>query len=576
VAIRPAHQQQRPLSALSSLLGVRLDPNTASGTSLSRSELGSVSGVTLDSRAVCPGDLYAALPGARMHGAAFCDDAVAAGAVAVLTDPDGRARAVASGVPVFVLTDPRARLGEIACWVYGDPSSQLGLIGVTGTSGKTTSTYLIEAGLRAAGHRTGLIGGIEIKIGTDVVPSSLTTPEAPDLQALFAVMAERGVTAAAMEVSSHSLSLGRVAGTRFDVAVFTNLSQDHLDFHADLEDYFRAKASLFVPPVIGVVNIDDRHGRRLAASAPVPITTFSATGAAEADWRALDVRSGADGSTFRVIGPGGVEADVSIGLAGTFNVANALGALVALVEAGVGLEDAVAGVAACPGVPGRLERVSGPVKWDGEAGGLTAFVDYSHKPGAVEAVLRSLRPVTRENLIIVLGCGGDRDRAKRPMMGAAAASLADVAILTSDNPRTEDPLAILAAMLDGVLSVPRDERARVIIEPDRAAAISQAVSLAAPGDVIVVAGKGHETGQYVAGAVLPFDDRQVTAAALAQREQAERERDQQGKDQRGQEQPEPDQLGPDQPEPDQLGPDQPGPLGAGPLTSALDPWAVNR
>ncbi len=534
MAIRPEHQQQRPLSALSSLLGVRLDPDTASGNPLSPDELGSVSGVTLDSRAVCPGDLYAALPGARVHGAAFCADAVAAGAVAVLTDPDGRARAAASGVPVFVLTDPRARLGEIACWVYGDPSSRLGLIGVTGTSGKTTSTYLIEAGLRAAGHRTGLVGGIEIKIGTDVVPSSLTTPEAPDLQALFAVMAERGVTAAAMEVSSHSLSLGRVAGTRFDVAVFTNLSQDHLDFHADLEDYFRAKASLFVPPVIGVVNIDDRHGRRLAASAPVPITTFSAAGAQDADWRALDVRSGADGSTFRVIGPGGVEADVSIGLVGTFNVANALGALVALVESGVGLEDAVAGVAACPGVPGRLERVPGPVTWDGPggtgggsssytdyAGGPTAFVDYSHKPGAVEAVLRSLRPVTRENLIIVLGCGGDRDRAKRPLMGAAAASLADVAILTSDNPRSEDPLAILAAMLDGVLSVPQDERARVIIEPDRAAAISQAVALAAPGDVIVVAGKGHETGQYVAGAVLPFDDRQVTAAALAQRELAD-------------------------------------------------------
>ncbi len=414
------------------------------------------------------------------------------------------------------------------------PVEPAGLIGVTGTSGKTTSTYLIEAGLRAAGHRTGLVGGIEIKIGTDVVPSSLTTPEAPDLQALFAVMAERGVTAAAMEVSSHSLSLGRVAGTRFDVAVFTNLSQDHLDFHADLEDYFRAKASLFVPPVIGVVNIDDRHGRRLAAAAPVPITTFSATGAQDADWRALDVRSGADGSTFRVIGPGGVEADVSIGLVGTFNVANALGALVALVESGVGLEDAVAGVAACPGVPGRLERVPGPATWDGPggtgggsssytdyAGGLTAFVDYSHKPGAVEAVLRSLRPVTRENLIIVLGCGGDRDRAKRPLMGAAAASLADVAILTSDNPRSEDPLAILAAMLDGVLSVPQDERARMIIEPDRAAAISQAVALAAPGDVIVVAGKGHETGQYVAGAVLPFDDRQVTAAALAQRELAD-------------------------------------------------------
>jgi UDP-N-acetylmuramoyl-L-alanyl-D-glutamate--2,6-diaminopimelate ligase len=321
-------------------------------------------------------------------------------------------------------------------------------------------------------------------------------------------MVERGVTAAAMEVSSHSLSLGRVAGTSFDVAVFTNLSQDHLDFHPDLEDYFRAKASLFMPPVLGVINIDDKYGRRLASSAPVPITTFSALGRDEADWRAVDVRSGADGSTFRVIGPGGVEADVSVGLAGVFNVANALGAVVALVEAGVGLEDAVAGIAACPGVPGRLERVP--------ASGLdmTAFVDYSHKPGAVEAVLRSLRPVTRGSLIIVLGCGGDRDRAKRPMMGAAAASLADVAILTSDNPRSEDPLAILAAMLDGVLSVPQADRARVIVEPDRAAAITQAVTLAAPGDVIVVAGKGHETGQYVAGTVLPFDDRAVTASAL--------------------------------------------------------------
>ena len=521
MAIRPAYPRQRPLSALSTLLGVRL---AAVGRSHSPNDLGFLSGLTLDSRSVRPGDLYVALPGARVHGAAFCADAVAAGAVAVLTDPDGRARATASGVPVFVLADPRARLGEIACWVYGDPSSRLRLIGVTGTSGKTTSTYLLESGLRAAGHLTGLVGGVELRIGEERLASSLTTPEAPDLQALFAVMVERGVTAAAMEVSSHSLSLGRVAGTRFDVAVFTNLSQDHLDFHADLEDYFRAKASLFMPPEreglggssprasteIGVVNIDDSYGRKLASSATVPVTTFSASGADEADWRAADVRSGADGSTFRLVGPGGVEADVSVGLAGVFNVANAVGALVALVEAGVRLEDAVAGVATCPGVPGRLERVPAPGL------GVTAFVDYSHKPGAVEAVLRSLRPVTQGNLIIVLGCGGDRDRAKRPMMGAAAASLADVAILTSDNPRSEDPLAILAAMLDGVLSVPQTERGRVIIEPDRAAAIAQAVALASPGDVLVVAGKGHETGQYVAGAVLPFDDRQVTATALGQ------------------------------------------------------------
>ena len=512
MAIRPARQQPKPLSALGSLLGVRLasvlSPTPTLESSFSSNGLGYVTGVTLDSRVVAPGDLYVALPGTKVHGAAFCADAVAAGAVAVLTDPDGRARAAQTGVPVFVLADPRGKLGEVSCWVYGNPSSRLRLIGVTGTSGKTTSTYLLESGLRAAGHQTGLIGGVETRIGRDRLPSSLTTPEAPDLQALFAVMAERGVTAAAMEVSSHSLALGRVGGTSFDVAVFTNLSQDHLDFHPDLEDYFRAKASLFMPPVLGVINIDDKYGRRLASSALVPVTTFSAAGKDEADWRAVDVRSGADGSTFRVIGPGGVEADVSVGLAGVFNVANALGAVVALVESGVGLEDAVAGIAACPGVPGRLERVPAPGL------DITAFVDYSHKPGAVEAVLRSLRPVTRGSLIIVLGCGGDRDRAKRPMMGAAAASLADVAILTSDNPRTEDPLAILTAMLDGVLSVPQDDRARVIVEPDRAAAIAQAVALAASGDVIVVAGKGHETGQYVAGAVLPFDDRAVTASAL--------------------------------------------------------------
>ena len=508
MAIRPARQQPQPLSALGSLLGVRL---ASVGNSFSPNDLGFVRGVTLDSRAVVPGDLYVALPGSKVHGAAFSADAVAAGAVAVLTDPDGRARATATGVPVFVLADPRGKLGEVSCWVYGSPSSRLRLIGVTGTSGKTTSTYLLESGLRAAGHQTGLIGGVETRIGRDRLPSTLTTPEAPDLQALFAVMAERGVTATAMEVSSHSLALGRVAGTSFDVAVFTNLSQDHLDFHGDLEDYFRAKASLFMPPVTGVINIDDKYGRRLAATAPVPVTTFSAAGSDDADWRAVDVRSGADGSTFRLIGPGGVEADSSVGLAGVFNVANAVGALVALVEAGIRLEDAVAGVGACPGVPGRLERVPAPGL------GVTAFVDYSHKPGAVEAVLHSLRPVTQGNLIIVLGCGGDRDKAKRPMMGAAAASLADVAILTSDNPRSEDPLAILAAMIDGVLGVPVAERGRVIIEPDRAAAIGQAVALASPGDVIVVAGKGHETGQYVGGSVLPFDDRQVTAAALAAR-----------------------------------------------------------
>jgi UDP-N-acetylmuramoyl-L-alanyl-D-glutamate--2,6-diaminopimelate ligase len=498
--------QPRPLSGLAELLGVGRSKD------IIPNEPGRLRGVTLDSRRVRPGDLYAALPGEHTHGAAHCEQAVAAGAVAILTDPAGRERAARSGVPVFVVSSPRDRLGDVSCWIYGDPSTRMRLIGVTGTSGKTTTSYLADAGLRAAGHLTGLIGGVEIRIGTERVRSSLTTPEAPDLQALFAVMVERGVTAAAMEVSSHSLALGRVAGTRYDAAVFTNLSQDHLDFHRDFEDYFATKAKLFTPAYagIGVVNVADRYGRRLVAQASIPITTFCADAESgtyhNADWRAQDVRCGADGSTFRVIGPGGVEADASVTLPGPFNVANALGAIVALVEAGERLEDAVAGVAACPGVPGRLERVAG--------GPPDVFVDYSHKPGAVEAVLRGLRPVTQGELVIVLGCGGDRDRGKRPLMGAAAAALADVAVLTSDNPRSEDPLAILSEMLQGVLGVPREERARVIVEPDRAAAIGLAVSMAGKGDVVVVAGKGHETGQYIGETVMPFDDREVAAAAM--------------------------------------------------------------
>jgi len=508
--LRPHGGRGRPLSGLASLLGMAA--TRPAGPDLFTGPAGPVmvTGVTHDSCQVEPGDLYAALPGSQFHGARFCGQAAQAGAVAVLTDPAGRDRAQACGLPVFVVADPRARLGEVADWVYHHPSGDLLLIGVTGTSGKTTTSYLLEAGLRRAGHLTGLAGGVETRAGNLTTESKLTTPEATDLQALFAVMAERGVTAAAMEVSSHALALGRVAGTSYDVAVFTNLSQDHLDFHADLEDYFAAKAALFTPSYtrLAVVNIDDPYGQRLAQSARVPVTTYSAAGDPDADWHATDVRGGADGSAFRIVGPSGVAADASVALPGLFNVANALGAVVALVEAGVQLATAVAGVAACPGVPGRMERV--------DAGqDFTVLVDYSHKPGAVEAVLQALRPVTGGRLCIVLGCGGDRDRAKRPLMGAAAAQLADIAILTSDNPRSEDPLAILADMLAGVLTVPEPQRARLIIEPDRAAAIGLAVALASKGDVIVVAGKGHERGQYVRGSVLPFDDRQAAATAIA-------------------------------------------------------------
>jgi UDP-N-acetylmuramoyl-L-alanyl-D-glutamate--2,6-diaminopimelate ligase len=511
-AIRPEHVRARPLAGLAALLGLR-----PAGQPQIDEEAGpGITGVTHDSRSVRPGDLYAALPGSTVHGARFSAAAAAAGAAAVLTDPAGRDSAVAAGLPVLVVADPRARLGEIAAWIYGDPSAGLLLIGVTGTAGKSTTSYLLESGLRAAGYRTGLIGGVQTRIGDSAQASTLTTPEATDLQALLAAMRERRIDAAAMEVSSHALALGRVAGTHYDVAVFTNLSQDHLDFHASMDDYFAVKAELFTPKYAraGVVNIDDARGRELVAQAPIPVTTFSAEGRRSADWRAVDVRSGADGSTFRVIGPGGVEADAAVALPGEFNVANALAAIVALVEAGVGLAAAVAGVAACPGPPGRLERVD-------RGQDFTVFVDYAHKPGAVEALLRVMREVTQGSLVIVLGCGGDRDRGKRPLMGAAAARLADVAILTNDNPRSEDPLAILAEMLAGAITVDQRERAQVVLQPDRAAAIGMAIAGAGKGDVVLIAGKGHEQGQYVAGAVIPFDDREVASAALLRRRASE-------------------------------------------------------
>ncbi|MFB9961204.1 UDP-N-acetylmuramoyl-L-alanyl-D-glutamate--2,6-diaminopimelate ligase [Sinosporangium siamense] len=502
--MRPKSSPPRPLSGLATLLGA------PSGTS--RAPRGAITGVTIDSRQVMRGDLYVALSGNTTHGGAFAAEALAAGAVAVLTDAAGQEQAAATGLPVLVVPDPRAVLGEVAAWVYGRPAESVLMLGVTGTSGKSTTTFLLEAGLKAAGHRTGLIGGVEIHVGDTRFVPKLTTPEATDLHGLLGLMREEGVTAAAMEVSSHALALGRVDGAFYDVALFTNLSQDHLDFHRDLDDYFATKVALFTPERsrCGVVNIDDPHGRELLHRAKVPMTTFSAEGREEAEWRAAGVRLGGDGSTFRVVGPGGVEADVSVALPGLFNVANTLGAVVTLVEAGVPLPAAVAGVGTLTGVPGRMERVPGTDEFQ-------AIVDYSHKPGAVESVLRSLREVTTGRLTVVLGCGGDRDRGKRPLMGEAAARLADVAILTSDNPRSEDPLAILAAMMDGALRVPRERRAHMIMEPDRAAAIALAVDRAERGDVVVVAGKGHEQGQYVAGEVIPFDDRQVVADAVRAR-----------------------------------------------------------
>lgn len=468
-----------------------------------------VTGVTHDSRNVRRGDLFVGLPGENVHGAQHAAVAVASGAAAILTDPPGARIIGERDVPILVVDRPRERLGPLAAWVYGEPAAGMLLLGVTGTNGKTTSTYLMERGLAAAGHHTALIGTVETRIGDEALPSVRTTPEAPDLQALFALMREQGVTAVAMEVSSHALAAHRVAGASFDVAVFTNLSEEHLDFHADLDDYFAAKASLFTPRYsrIGVVNIDDEYGRKLVGIADIPVVTFSVSGREDADWRAAEVRRLPAGSAFQLVGPGGVEASGQVALAGEFNVANAVGAIVALVEGGVPLHTAVGGVGSLRGVPGRMEAV--------DAGQpFPAFVDYAHTPDAVETLLHCVRGLTSGRVIVVLGCGGDRDKRKRPHMGQAAARLADLAILTSDNPRSEDPIAILSEMLSGVTAVRDEERAHIVVEPDRRAAVELAVSRARPDDVVVVAGKGHEQGQEVAGVVHPFDDRTVLRKAL--------------------------------------------------------------
>ena len=466
-----------------------------------------VSGVTLDSRAVRVGDLYAALPGSRAHGADFAPQAAAAGAVACLTDPAGRERAVAAGLTTYVVEEPRRVLGGLAAWVYGDPAHALTTIGVTGTNGKTTTAYLVDAGLRAAGHTTGLVGTIETRIEDDVLDSVRTTPEAPDLQALLAVMVERGVAAVAMEVSSHALVMGRVDGTVYDVAVFTNLTEDHLDFHADLEDYFAAKAVLFTPEHSrsAVVDVDDEYGARLARDATVPVVTVSTVGG-EADWRVAAADIGPQGSTFELLGPGGVSVSCATRLPGDFNLANAALAVVALVRAGIDPDVAARGVAACDGVPGRMERVSS----DDDA--VLALVDYAHSPDALERLLATCRALAGgHRVLVVVGAGGDRDPHKRPAMGEIAARGADLAVLTSDNPRSEDPMAIIGAIRAGA---DRVAGSHVEVVPDRRAAIEHAVAAALPGDVVVVAGKGHERGQEIDGVVQPFDDREVLRAAL--------------------------------------------------------------
>ncbi|MEU3274156.1 UDP-N-acetylmuramoyl-L-alanyl-D-glutamate--2,6-diaminopimelate ligase [Saccharomonospora sp. NPDC006951] len=500
---RPDRIEPVPLTTLVARADARLiaDPADADVT---------VTGTTLRAQHVLPGDLFAALPGARVHGADFADQAIAAGAAAVLTDEDGAQRPALrdTDVPVLVHPDPRGVLGSVAAWIYGEPSLRLSVLGVTGTSGKTTTAYLVEAGLRAAGLATGLIGTVETRIGDERLASAFTTPEAPDLQALLAVMVEQGVTHVPMEVSSHALALGRANGTRFAVGAFTNLSQDHLDFHRDMEEYFAAKSLLFDGrSTHEVVVVDNAWGQSLVTPQTVTVSTEPGT---DASWRATDISITATGEqSFTLHAPDGRLAEATLPLPGAFNVANATLAAAMLDTAGVSLEHIVAGLAAVE-VPGRMERV-----YLGQD--FTAVVDYAHKPAAVTQALLALRARTEGRIITVLGCGGDRDTAKRPMMGEAAVRGSDVVIVTDDNPRGEDPEAIRAAMLAGARAVPPAQAGELREIGDRRAAIVAAVEEAEAGDVVLVAGKGHEAGQEVAGVVHPFSDRDELAAAIRDR-----------------------------------------------------------
>ncbi|MCC5949064.1 MAG: UDP-N-acetylmuramoyl-L-alanyl-D-glutamate--2,6-diaminopimelate ligase [Nitriliruptoraceae bacterium] len=465
-----------------------------------------------DHRQVAPGALFCAIVGARVDGHEHAAAAVEAGAAALLVD-----RWLDLDVPQCRVPDVRAATGPAAAVVHGRPSEELQLVGVTGTNGKTTVAYLLEAALAAAGTGVGVIGTVETRIHGTAVPGVRTTPEGTDLQRLLREMRHRGVEAVAMEVSSHGLDLHRIDGTRVGVAVYTNLSQDHLDHHGSMEAYLQAKARLFTPALAeqGVVHLDGPWADRLLAGITIPVTTVGRR--EDADVRIVDVEVDADGGRAVLLGLGATagEAPVPVRtrLPGAFNLDNAATALVAAVRAGLDPSVAAAGIAACPGAPGRLERV--------EAGqSFTVLVDYAHTPDAVTNVLDTLRallaPTAR--LTIVLGCGGDRDRGKRGPMGAAAAA-ADLAVLTSDNPRSEDPDAILVAVRGGAeRAVQAGAPAAVVVEVDRARAIAAAIAQAGPEDVVLIAGKGHETVQELAGGTVPFDDRVVAADAIRARD----------------------------------------------------------
>jgi UDP-N-acetylmuramoyl-L-alanyl-D-glutamate--2,6-diaminopimelate ligase len=457
---------------------------------------------THDSRQIAPGWLFCAIRGNTVDGHDHAAAAVEAGAAALLVE-----RWLDLPVPQVRVPSVRAAAGPAAATVHGRPSDELTVVGITGTNGKTTTAYLLEGAFAAAALGTGVIGTIETRIHGDRQPGVRTTPEGPDLQRLLRGMRTRGVDAVAMEVSSHGLDLRRVDGTHFSVAVYTNLSQDHLDWHGSMAAYLAAKARLFTTSFAeqGVVHLDGPWAQELLAQVEIPVTTLGREG--DADVRIVDEVLAVDGSEARLVGDG-LDVVVRTVLPGRFNLTNAATALVAAVKAGVDPEAAAAGIAACPGAPGRLERVD-------EGQPFTVVVDYAHTPDAVTQVLDTLRAsIGPGRLHVVLGCGGDRDRDKRGPMGAAAAA-ADHAVLTSDNPRSEDPADILATVEQGArAAVEAGAPATLTVEPDRREAIRLALAAAAPGDVVLLAGKGHETGQEFADHTVPFDDREVARELL--------------------------------------------------------------
>jgi len=466
------------------------------------------SGLAYDSRRVEPGFVFFAIKGFVQDGHDYVADAIRRGAAGVVVE---RAVEVPAGVFVVRVADTRLALALAAARFYGFPGRRLRLVGVTGTNGKTTTAHLIGALYQARGEKVGLIGTLYTRVGDLIIPEERTTPESLELQYFLKRMLEEGATTVVMEVSSHALALKRVAGLEFDAAVFTNLTQDHLDFHRDMEEYFRAKAELFKElirpgvksrPKLSVLNIDDPYGVRLSALSASRVITYGVDGAA--DLRARDIALTGGGTRFVAEGPWG-RVPVRLKLMGRFNVYNALAALAVGLGEGFPPEETARVLEGVPAVAGRFERVD--VGQD-----FTVVVDYAHTPDGLENVLHAARALTKERVIVVFGCGGDRDPAKRPVMGELAGKLADFTVVTSDNPRSEEPSAIIAAVEEGLKRV--TGRERYILEPDRREAIALALEQAQTGDVVVIAGKGHEDSQIIGDAKLPFDDRQVAAAIL--------------------------------------------------------------